>query len=152
MTWTVKRQSLVIVSLNNCLVSVNGQMVAFGVGDHREFRAGERIELIPKPSTSPSFVLVDVARTSQPLTILTEDLAAHQQLDDASDRNQTLLIALDHLQITDEKDAGDESEPWKAGHVDLVALRRGQTAWLIPGIHRIRNSSKAPARFLTIEW
>ena len=145
-------KSFVIVALEDCAVVMNGQKDSLKAGDHKEFRSGDNVELSPASSRSPHFAVVEVLKTSQPLTITAENLAVRQEREDASARNQTLLIALDTFQIRDERDLAGEGEPWKPSRAKLLKLRRGEAAWLTRGMHRLHNTGNAAAWFITIEW
>ncbi len=145
-------KSVVIVALENCAVIINGQKDVLKAGDYKEFRAGNDVELRPAFSKRPHFVVVDVFKTAQPLTITIEDLAVRQDLEDASARNQTLLIALASFQIRDERDLADEGEPWKPSRAKLLQLHQGEAVWLKHGMHLLHNTGNADARFITIEW
>ena len=103
-------------------------------------------------AANPRLALVEVVASSQALTVISRTLTAHQEFEDASSRNQTLVIALDSLQITDEQNLAPEGEPWKSSKTREVRLQRGETAWLNQGMHRVRNAGSTVARFITIEW
>jgi len=152
MKFKVSHQGLVVVPIEDCSVFMNGRSVAFKRGDYKEFHSGDHVELSPAVSTHPQLVLVDVIESSQPLTILAENLAVHQELEDASDRNQTLMIALDTFQINDERDLASEGEPWKSSPTKPVELHPGQVTWLDHGMHHLRNAGNTVARFVTVEW
>ena len=152
MRFEVAHEGFVIVALEDCLVVINAQKDTLKAGDHKEFRSGDILEISPAHPMSPRFVVVDVLRTSQPLTIAAEDLATGQKLEDASEKNETLLIALDTFQIRDERDLADEGEPWKPSHARFLHLHRGEAAWLKHGMHRLRNTGNTAARFISIEW
>jgi len=152
MRFKLDHKGLLVIALEDCSVVINGHRDALKAGDYKEFRTGDSVELSPAASTNPQLVLVDVLEASQPLTILPGNLAVHQELEDASDRNQTLLIALDILQISYEQNLAVEGEPWKSSHTRTVRLHRGETAWLEKGMHRMRNTGNTAARFITIEW
>lgn len=108
--------------------------------------------LVRFSAANPRLALVEVVASSQTLTITSHSLAAHQELEDASDRNQTLIVALDSLEISDEHNLAAEGEPWKPSEIRVIRLQRGGTGWLNHGIHRVRNARSTIARFMTIEW
>jgi hypothetical protein len=96
--------------------------------------------------------LVEVVSARQPLTIEATTLAPNQELEDASDRNSTLLVAIAPLRLRDVSDLAEEGVPWKAGPQRRIELQKGETAWLNKGMHRVRNAGNSVARFVTIEW
>jgi hypothetical protein len=146
------RKNIIIVPLENCAILINGQQVALKEGDYKEFQVGGSLDLSPASSISPRLALVEVVGSSQALTVSSLNLVAHQEVEDASSRNQTLVIALDSLQISDEQNLAPEGEPWRSSKTRVIRLQRGETTWLIPGMHRVRNAASTVARFITIEW
>ena len=150
--FNVKRKGLIVVALENCSVIIDGRIEALKLGDHREFPAGTIADFKPAASASPQLALVQILKSPQPLTVVANSLAVHQGLEDASARNETLLIALDDFQISDERALTDEGKPWTSARAKSVRLRKGETTWLEPGMHRVQNVGSSNARFLTIEW
>ena len=145
-------KNLIVVPLEDCAVLINGHRTALKKGEYKEVNAGDDFSLSPVSTESPRLALVEVGALSQALTITSQSLAAHQELEDASDRNQTLIVALDSLEISDEQNSADEGEPWKPSKIRVIRLQRGETGWLNHGMHRVRNAGGAGARFITIEW
>jgi hypothetical protein len=145
-------KKLVVVPLEDCAVLINGHKTALKEGDYKEVSAGDDLSLSPVSAANPRLALVEVVASSQALTITSQSLAAHQELEDASDRNQTLIIALDSLEISDEQNLAAEGEPWKPGEIRVIRLQRGGTGWLKHGMHRVRNAGSTVVRFITIEW
>ena len=145
-------KNLIVVPLEDCAVVINGHRTALKEGDYKEVSAGDDLSLSPVSAANPRLVLVEVVASSQALTINFEVLAAHQQLEDASDRNQTLIIALDSLEVRDEQNSAAEGEPWKSSEIRMIRLQRGETGWLNYGMHRVRNARSMVARFITVEW
>lgn len=145
-------KNFIVVPLQDCAILINGQRTTLKRGDFREVNAGEDLSLSPLSAASPRLALIQVVASSQALTITSESLAAHEVMEDASDRNQTLVIALDRLEIRDETDLAGEGEPSKPGGMRVLRLQRGGTGWLNQGMHRVRNARSTVARFVTIEW
>jgi hypothetical protein len=145
-------KSLIVIPLEDCSVLINGQNVALKKGDYKEFSAGDNLDLRPASAVNPRLALVEVVASSQALTVSSETLVADQEFEDASSRNQTLVIALDNLQIKDKQNLAPEGEPWKSTKARVIQLQRGETAWLNQGMHRVRNAGSTVARFITIEW
>lgn len=146
-------ESLVVVALEDCSIIIDGHPDALKAGSYKEYSRGGSVGLSPADSTSAQLALVHVLPHKQTLTILNNTLEVNQELEDASGRNQTLMIALNTLQFRDETNlAAAEDEPWKSSHPRTISLQRGGTAWLKKGKHRVRNTGAATARFITIEW
>lgn len=145
-------KNLIVVPLEDCAVLINGHRTALKEGEYKEFTAGYDLSLRPVSAANPRLALVEVVTSFQALTITSTSLAAHQDLEDASDRNQTLVVALDNLEIRDEQSLAAEGEPWKPSEIKIIRLQRGETGWLDHGKHRVRNAGSTVARFITIEW
>jgi hypothetical protein len=148
----LNHKNLIVVPLEDCAVLFNGQRIAFTAGDYKEFSSSDNLTLRPVGSASPRIALVEVVASSQALTITSKSLASHQEMEDASDRNQTLVVALDSLEIRDKQDLAAEGQPWRASETRLIRLQRGETAWLNQGMHRVKNAGSTVAKFITIEW
>jgi len=96
-------------------------------------------------------IVVEPRKTQQPLTVETLALSAHQELQDASDRNDTLLIALSPLRLRDVWNVGDESD-WKPSKPRVLLMPTGAVTWLRSGMHHLTNLLGTDAKFLTLEW
>ena len=145
-------KNLIVFPLEDCAVLFNGQRIALKTGDYKEFSSGDNVTLRPIGSARPRIALVEVVASSQTLTITSQSLASHQEMEDASDRNQTLVVALDSLEIRDKRDLAAEGQPWKLSETRSIQLQRGETAWLNQGMHRLKNAGSTVAKFITIEW
>jgi hypothetical protein len=148
----ISDQGFVLVAIRDCSVLINGKSAILKAGDYQKIPGVQSLELSQSGPMPVPLVLIKVVTTIQPLTIETTTLARHQELVDASDRNTTLLIAIDPLRLRDVRDLADEDEPWKSGPQKTIELQEGQTAWLLRGMHRLRNSGKTATRFVTVEW
>lgn len=144
-------KGFVLVALGDCSVLINGHTNNLKAGDHKEVSGGI-LELAPAPSKPTELVLVEVLSASQPLTVQSTTLARNQEVEDASDRNLTLLVAVDALRLSDVRDLSEEEEPWKSAPAKAINLQKGQTVWLQQGMHRLRNAGRTTSRFVTIEW
>ena len=145
-------KNLIVIPLEDCAVLVNDQKIALKAGDYKEFSSGESLTLRPVGSGSTRIAFVEVVASSQALTITSQSLAPHQEMEDASDRNQTLVVALDSLEIRDMQDLAAEGQPWKSSETRSIRLQQGETAWLKRGMHRVKNAGSTVAKFMTIEW
>jgi hypothetical protein len=98
------------------------------------------LELAQSVLTTIPFVLIKVIAATQPLTVEATTLARNQELEDASDRNATLLVAITPLRLHDVRNLAGEGEHWKSGSQKTIELQQGHTVWLTQGMHRLRNS------------
>jgi len=96
-------------------------------------------------------VIVDVKSAAQPLTLQSEILASAQEMEDGSDRNDTLLIAESVLQLQDVLDIGGEGNP-RMGHPRTIHMATGGVTWVRQGMHYIKNLLPTSAKFTLIEW
>jgi hypothetical protein len=103
-------------------------------------------------SQSALLVIVNVRRARQAQTFDQVELDPGKAMEDASSRNETLLVALSPIRLRDIMNHSDEGEPPSYGEPHSVALEAGKTAWLQPGMHQITNIGGSIAKFVTIEW
>jgi hypothetical protein len=94
-------------------------------------------------------VVVKPKKTEQELTV--SPFILSNSLEDASDRNATLLIAISNSRFRDTWNLGDESE-WKPGKPDIVTMRSGSVRWIRSGIHHFKNLGPKAAKLVSIEW
>ena len=78
-------------------------------------------------------------------------LKAGQELQDASSRNKTLVVAVTDASIRDVivDDDGNNVRPVGSSRFQLAP---GMTHWLKPGIHWLKNTGQRESRFITIEF
>lgn len=74
-------------------------------------------------------------------------LASRQSFEAAGERGDTLLVALSPLTLAD--DARDTSSNAARATINL---RPGEARWLPAGLHKLRNTSATPARYVTLEF
>jgi hypothetical protein len=141
----------VLVALQDCSMLIDGGSATLRAGDFRRMD-GHTIDLANVSSIPADLVLIRIDRATQPLTIELGELNPRQQLEDASDRNDTLIVALTPVTLRDVRDLSAEDENWKSAPASMIRVQAGQTAWLTPGMHRLRNLGATKARFITIEW
>jgi len=148
----VSNQGFILVAIKDCSVVINGQRSVMKTGGYKRVTGGQNLALVQTDSKPISLVLVKVVSTAQSLTVEATKLESHEELEDASDQNATLLIAINSMQLDDVRDLAGEDEHWKSGPKRTLQLLAGQNAWLKPGIHRLRNSGNTEAQFVTVEW
>jgi hypothetical protein len=69
------------------------------------------------------------------------ELAPGQAFDRAVKRSDTLLVAVSTLALVDDASTGER-----------IHLRAGEVRWIQRGVHKFRNTSSAPARYVTLEF
>jgi hypothetical protein len=67
-------------------------------------------------------------------------LAPGQAFQRPGRRGDTLLVAVSNLVLAD--DAASAT----------INLRSGEVRWLTRGLHKLRNTSSAPVRYITVEF
>ncbi len=145
-------QGFVLIAIKDCSLFIDGQSTRLKSGEHKSIPGRHSLELAQSGSAPVPLVLINVVAATQALSIQATSLAGHQELEDASDMNATLLIAITPLRLSDVRDLADEGEPWKSGPQKTFDLQEGHFAWLSRGIHRLRNSRSTAAHFVTVEW
>jgi hypothetical protein len=111
--------------------------------------SGAEMQLLNESQSIARLIVVDVKAASQPLTI--DSLSVPSSLEDASDRNETLLVAVSPLQIRHTWNLGDESR-WVPSKPDVLRMSQGEVRWIRPGIHHFKNLLRRPADFVLLEW
>ena len=148
----LSHEGFVLISLGESTVQINGREDSLHLGDAKQLKGEEPLTLSNSLSSSAKFGLIKIKHSSQNLTITSTKLERGEELEDASDRNQTLLIAVTSLHLRDIRDMNDEDELSKPGKAAWLHLLKGQARWISPGMHRLRNFSEASVQFVTIEW
>ena len=72
-------------------------------------------------------------------------------IENASDRNATLLVAVTDARFSDTRNLGDESE-WIPSKPNIIVMNYGSVRWIRPGIHHFKNFGPITARLVSIEW
>ncbi len=134
-------------------------LIEDSAGNMRETSAGEAHEVGPGSrfmfrgeGRSARLIVVEVKASRQPLTVSSQSLAGSAEQDDASSRNETLLIAISRVRLRDTLYSGNESLR-EVGSPRMISLLAGDVAWLSsPGIHRFANRTDQSVRFVSIEW
>jgi hypothetical protein len=111
--------------------------------------SGEVLEFRATAALPSRLVFVMPKMPHQELTV--GDFSLNRSLEDASDRNATLLIALTDCRFSDTRNLGDESE-WVPSKARVVVMRSGSVKWIGPGIHHFKNLGSTPTRLVSVEW
>jgi hypothetical protein len=149
---STSNNGFVLIAFTNSSLLVNDQATTLRAGESHQVRGSQMLDIVNTSALPSELVLIKVDTASQGLTLLQERLDMHQELEDASDRNDTLVVALTPIALRDVRDLADEDEPWKSSAPRTIVLQQGGSAWLAPGMHRLVNVGKVKARFITIEW
>jgi hypothetical protein len=123
----------------------------------RRVRAGEAA--IVSSDEELKFHLESVSHSR---LVIVKPKMAHQELtvgpfilsssiEDASDRNATLLVAVSDCRFRDTRNLGDESE-WIPSKPNIVTMSAGSVRWIRPGIHHFKNLGPIAAVLVSIEW
>ena len=145
-------EGFVVVAIHDCTLLIDGKSTILKAGDYARLPGKQSLGLAESGPMTMPIVLAEIVSAQQPLTINATTLAPNGVLEDASDWNSTLLIAISPLQLRDVRDLAEGGEPRKSGPQRKIELQQGQTVWLQEGIHRVRNAGSSEARFVTIEW
>src|ERR1022692_3343727 len=118
-------------------------------GDAKTVEHGADVQFRNDNQSTARLIIVEVKEASQELTIGLFDVTT--SLEDASDRNDTLLVAVSALQLRDTWNTGDESE-WLPSKPNNIRMNPGDARWIRPGIHHLKNLGRRPAKFVLVEW
>jgi len=143
---------VILLAVNDCTIMVNGSPVALKSGERSFVHSRQTVHVNSSDTRPPLLVVVNVRTARQALTFDRIELVPGKVMEDASARNETLLVALTALHLRDIIDNSEEGEPSNYGQPRSIELPAGKTAWLPPGMHQITNVGGSPARLVTIEW
>jgi len=146
------RHGFVLVALSDSDLLIDTQLIKVLAGASLKL-AGKGVHTLR--SLEPSalqIVLVRIDTAKQSLTISKTSLDPGGQSEDASDRNDTLVIALSSLTLRDVRDLGESDGPWKSAPPTTISVTPGHFFWLKPGMHRLTNLGRTKAGFVSIEW
>jgi hypothetical protein len=144
-------EGLIFIALKDCSLVVNGEELILRRGEFKQIPGSKTLEVGSIHGVSADLLLVNIRKTLQPLTIELTDLDGNQSLEDASDRNTTLLVAISSVKLCDTLNVGDESG-WLPGKSRFISLRSGEARWVRAGIHHFKNRNADLAKFITVEW
>jgi hypothetical protein len=143
---------VILLAIENCTVEVNGSPVQLMAGERRFVHGKETVKVSSSSPQTASLLIVNVRRARQAQTFDRIELASGKVMEDASTRNETLVVNLEPLRLRDIINRSDEDEPPSYSQPRVIELGAGETAWLEPGMHHITNVGASTARFVTIEW
>lgn len=163
---------LVWVAITKGAVGPSGMNQEVAEGAMGCVKGKDSVTLRAPGDTAATFVVVDVLDAFQPLTLSTyatqvenpadpeiclqsidEALAPGQILQQHSDQNDTLIVAIRPVKLRDVWNLSqDESEGWRPSKPVTIQLSSGAVQWTRTGIHQFRNLGTIPAHFVRIEW
>lgn len=135
------------------IITTNGITRAVSVGDKGEVSGDDYASFHNAAEKTSRLVLVEIKSAMQKLTVEPESLMPGNVLEDASARNDTLLVAISALKlrhIWNRKE--DEGKPWKESKPEIMIMRPGDVRWVRSGVHTFENLLRTTVRFVTIEW
>lgn len=94
--------------------------------------------------------LIVAKKPHQKLTISPGFLSG-QDVEDASERDATLLVAISAVRFRDTRNLGDESE-WIPSKPRVITMGPASITRLPAGIHRFHQLSRKRANVVAIEW
>jgi len=109
----------------------------------------EELQFHVESNSHARLVIVKPKMAHQELTV--GPFVLNSTIEDASDRNATLLVAVSGSRFRDTRNLGDESE-WIPSKPDIIMMNAGRVRWIRPGIHHFKNLGPVPARLVSIEW
>ena len=111
--------------------------------------SGEELQFHVAGNLHARLVIIQPKMAHQELTVGPFILTS--TLDDASDRNATLLVAVSDCRFSDTRNLGDESK-WLPSKADVITMTPASAMWISPGIHHFNNLGHTPAQLVSIEW
>jgi hypothetical protein len=148
----LSRIGVILLAVGDCTILVNGSPADLKAGERQFVHGREIVKISPSGSRPTTLVIVNVKRARQAQTFDRVELTPGKVMEDASSRNETLLVALNALRLRDVINNSDEGEPSNYGQPHTIKLEAGQTVWLQPGMHQITNSGGSKASLASIEW
>lgn len=118
-------------------------------GNSGTVAAGEKVEFRAEDGSPARLIVVRPETTEQELTV--GPFVFADGLEDGSDRNWTLLVAITDSHFSDTRNLGDESE-WVPGRPEDIRMRAASVRRIRPGIHHFKNLGPSAARLVSIEW
>jgi hypothetical protein len=98
-----------------------------------------------------AMLLVNVMQEKQPLTVNKVVLGPGKEIEDASERNDTLLIAMSPVQLRELHNLADEST-WAPTKPKILKLNPNAATWMPPGTYHLKNLLATTCSFVTLEW
>ena len=118
-------------------------------GDAEVVGADEQLVFQGQSGQHLRLIIVKPKGQHQDLTV--SPFLASGSLEDASDRNATLLVAVSSSRFRDTRNLGDESE-WLPSKPNVIVMKPGTVRWIRSGIHHFKNIGPSPVKIVSIEW
>ena len=118
-------------------------------GDAEMSGSNEVVQFRAGGGSPARLVVIHPRAPHQELTV--EPFVMRDSIEDASERNQTLFVAITDCHFQDTRNLGDESR-WTPSKPETVRMKAGSVKWIQPGIHHFKNIRQAPAKLVSIEW
>jgi hypothetical protein len=147
----ISGEGMILIALHDCDLSVNGEELVLRGGKFKAIRGSKALLVQALEPTSADFLVVNVRSADQALTVEASSLRGRQSLEDASDRNETLLVAISSVRPGDVWNIGAEDE-WHPAKPKWISLQAREFCWVRAGLNHFENRSGGVAQFITIEW
>lgn len=109
----------------------------------------EELQFRVESNSHARLVIVKPKMAHQELTV--GPFVLNGTIENASDRNATLLVAVTDARFSDTRNLGDESQ-WIPSKPNIIVMNYGSVRWIRSGIHHFKNLGPMAARLVSIEW
>ena len=120
-------------------------------GDPCLVHSGEKASFPNTSGHAVQMLIIDLMSKHQALTIEKHTLAPGRELEDASERNETLVIAKSPVRLRETRDSRDDSKR-VSGKAEVINLKPLTVSWLQPGTYAFTNLLTIPSSFVLVEW
>jgi hypothetical protein len=100
---------------------------------------------------SVAVLFVNVLQEKQPLTVDKVVLGPGKEMEDASERNDTLLIAMSSVRLREVHNLADESR-WVPSKTKILRLNQNTATGMRPGTYHLKNLLRTTCSFVSFEW
>ena len=109
----------------------------------------EELQFRVESNSHARLVIVKPKMAHQELTV--GPFVLNGTIENASDQNATLLVAVTDARFSDTRNLGDESQ-WIPSKPNIIVMNYGSVRWIRSGIHHFKNLGPMAARLVSIEW
>jgi len=150
----VPQQRIILIALEDADILFDKVRLTLRRGESRQVQGFEGAIVSAASGTAAYLLLVHVRSGHQPLTIQVNSLQKEETLEDASQRNRTLVVALSPLCLLYQRNVAAEEDQvrWLPEKPRTIRMQEGQTRWLRAGIFRLKSCQTQAFQFITVEW
>ncbi len=120
-------------------------------GDTGTVPSGAKQEFRNVGRQAARLTIIEVKSAIQDLTVQVHNLTPGHALDEASESNDALIIAVTALKLREVWNLEKEDD-WVPSKPIVFALDAGGVRWVAEGEHEFSNLLPVPIRFVTVEW